>query len=106
MENCYRKEEYDNSITTIYTNDYYDIIDRFNKSNSSVEVEYKEKNSNLIMIKLLNDLIKTNHQLSNIITIINELTSKEIIDEETKNYIFECIGLVNLSKEKVKSYKS
>lgn len=96
----------DNNITTVFSNDSYDIIDNYSNGLSSANINYRENNDNLISIKLLKDLLKTNHQIDNIIIVINELASREVISMEVRNYIFECIGIVNLNEEKVKSYKS
>ena len=81
-----------NRITTIYTNNAYDIMHICNRYGiSGVSANYKTDDINKINLSLLSDLFKTNNDLNRILYYIDELVKNNVISQEVAEYLYSSI---------------
>ena len=91
----YKLFDLSENITTVFTNDAYDIV----HCGNGLNIDYKTADKDIISLCFLKDLIKLNNGLNCIILIINDLVKQDVLSSEIAEYILHSININCISKQ-------
>lgn len=95
----YKLFDLSENITTVFTNDAYDIV----HCGKGLNIDYKTADKDIISLCFLKDLIKLNNDLNSIILIINDLVKQNVLSSEIAEYILHSININYISKQHKKN---
>ena len=99
----YKTLDENGKITTLYTNDNYDIM-HIKDSLSTLNMQYKTDDNDAIRRQFLKDLLTTNNRLNEIISAIKALESQNIISKEVSDYLLSSLNVKEIGFVKQYEY--